>query len=67
MVQMNLLAKQNRDTVTENKHMDTQGRKGGGMNWKIGIDIYPLLCIKQIANESLLGEQGGGKKGTICL
>ena len=25
----------------------------GGMNWKIGIDIYTLLCIKQITNENL--------------
>ena len=58
MVQMNLLAKQNRDTDSENKRMDTQGRKGGGMNWKMGIDIYPLLCIKQIANEILLYSRG---------
>ena len=21
-------------------------RKGGGINWEIGIDIYTLLCIK---------------------
>ena len=35
--------------------MDTKGEKqgaggvggdGGGMNWKIGIDIYTLICIK---------------------
>ena len=58
MVQMNLLAKQNRDTDIENKRLDTQGRKGGGMNWKIEIDIYTLLCIKQIANEILLYSRG---------
>ena len=23
-----------------------QGRKEGGMNWKIGVDMYTLLCIK---------------------
>ena len=33
--------------------MDTKGGKwwgggGGGMNWEIGIDIYTLICIKQI-------------------
>ena len=31
--------------------MDTKGGKGvggGGMNWEIGIDIYTLLCIKDI-------------------
>ena len=24
------------------------------MNWEIGIDIYTLLCIKEITNENLL-------------
>ena len=24
------------------------------MNWKIGIDIYTLICIKQITNKNLL-------------
>ena len=24
---------------------------GGGMNWEIGIDIYTLICIKQISNK----------------
>ena len=27
---------------------------GGGMNWEIGIDIYTLICIKQITNKNLL-------------
>ena len=26
----------------------------GGMNWENGMDIYTLLCIKQITNENLL-------------
>ena len=32
------------------------GRDGGGgvMNWEIGIDIYTLICIKQITNKNLL-------------
>ena len=34
------------------------GKKGGGMNWKIGIDIYILLGVKQIANEILLYSRG---------
>ena len=25
-----------------------------GMNWEISIDMYTLLCVKQIANENLL-------------
>ena len=49
----------NKDTDVENKHMDTKGGKwwgagGGGMNWEIGIDIYTLICIKQITNKNLL-------------
>ena len=27
---------------------------GGGMNCEIGIDIYTLICIKQITNKKLL-------------
>ena len=27
---------------------------GGGMNWEIGIDIYILMCTKQITNKNLL-------------
>ena len=40
--------------------MDTKGGKlgcgggGGGMNWEVGIDIYTLICIKQITNRNLL-------------
>ena len=26
--------------------MDTQGGRGSGTNWEIGIDIYTLLCMK---------------------
>ena len=49
----------NRDTDVENKCMDTTGGKrgkggGGGMNWKIGIDVYTLICIKWITNKNLL-------------
>ena len=49
----------NRDTDVEDKRMDTKGGKwrgggGGGMNWDIGIDIYTLICIKQITNKNLL-------------
>ena len=28
------------------------------MNWEIGIDIYTLICIKQITNENLLYSTG---------
>ena len=28
------------------------------MNWEIGINIYTLICIKQITNENLLYSTG---------
>ena len=30
------------------------GGGGGGMNWEIGIDMYTLICIKQITKKNLL-------------
>ena len=29
------------------------------MNWEIGMDIYTVLCVKEITNESLLYSTGG--------
>ena len=31
-----------------------RGGGGGGMSWEIGIDMYALICIKQITNKNLL-------------
>ena len=31
---------------------ESSGRGDGGMNWEIGIDIYTLICIKQITNKN---------------
>ena len=33
---------------------ESGGGGGGGINWEIGIDIYTLICIKQITNKNLL-------------
>ena len=30
-----------------------KGGGGGGMNWEIGIDMYTLICIKQISNKKV--------------
>ena len=43
----------------ENKLVATSGKwRGGGgcgvMIWKIGIDMYTLMCIKWITNKNLL-------------
>ena len=48
MVEMNLFAKQNRDSDIENKQKEERDGLG---DW---TDIYPLLCIRQVTNENLL-------------
>ena len=39
----------------------------GGINWKIGIDIYMLLCIKQITNEDLLYSTGNSTQYSVMV
>ena len=34
-----------RPTDIENKLVITNGVRGGGTNWEVGINIYTLLCI----------------------
>ena len=58
MLKMNLFAKQKQRHRCREQTYGYQGGKGGGMNWEIGIDIYTLLCIKQITNENLLYSTG---------
>ena len=36
----------------------SQGGRGTGINWEIGIDIHTLLYIKQITNKDLLYSTG---------
>ena len=40
------LQNRNRATDVENKLLVTRGKRGEGINWEIGIDIYTLLYIK---------------------
>ena len=65
-VQMNPYAKQKRDTDVENKHMNTIIRRDGGINWKIGIGIYTLPCVRQITNENLLYSRRGKLLQPVC-
>ena len=56
---MNQLARQKqrhrrREQMYGNQGGKVEGGGGGGMNWEIGIDIYTLICIKQITNKNLL-------------
>ena len=45
------------ETETQRTNVQTP-RWEGGMNWEIGIDIYTVLCTKQITNEDLLITRG---------
>ena len=62
MVQMNRFAGQKLKHRCREQTYGLQGGKvaggggggGGGMNWEIGIDMYTLICIKQITNKNLL-------------
>ena len=54
---MNLFAKTETDTQTQRTNVWTpRGERTGGINWEIRIDIYTLLCIRQITNENLQGK-----------
>ena len=38
--------------------MVIKGKRGGGINWEFGINIYTLLYVKQINNKDLLYNTG---------
>ena len=51
------LQSRNRDTDVENKHIDTKGKKGDGMNWEIGIEyIYITDTVYKIGRASLVAQ-----------
>ena len=58
MVQMNLFAKGKYSHRCREQTYGYQGGRVSGKNWDIGINIYALLCIKQISNENLLYSTG---------
>ena len=35
------------------------------MNWEIGIDVYALLCVKQIASGNLLYTAGSSAQCSV--
>ena len=36
------------------------------MNWEIGIDIYTLLCTKEVTNENLLYNTENSPQGSVA-
>ena len=47
--------------------MDTREKGKGRMNWEIGIDIYTLLCTKQVTNKNLLYGTGNSIQCSVDL
>ena len=47
--------------------MVTKGGSGGRMCWEIGIDIYTLLCIKQVTNDNLLYSTGNSIQCSVVV
>ena len=65
MVQMNLFTKQKKTHRCRKQTYGYQGRRGGGINWEIGIDIYTLLYIKWITNKDLLYSIGNSTQYSV--
>ena len=55
---MNLFAKQKQTGRHRKQTYGYQREKRGGINWKLGINRYTLLYIKQINNKNLLYSTG---------
>ena len=65
IIQMNFFTEQ-KQTHRYRKQTDGYQRVSrGGLNWKIGIDVYILLYIKQITNKDLLYSTGNSTQYSV--
>ena len=55
---MNLFTKQKQSHRCRKQTYGYWGEGVGGINWKVGIDMYTLLYIKQKTNKDLLYSTG---------
>ena len=62
---MNLFTKQKQSYRCGKQSYGYQGGKGGGIDWEIGIDIYTLLCVKQVTNKDLLYSTGNSAQHSV--
>ena len=47
-------------------HQGGKAAGGGGvMNWEIGIDMYTLACVKQIASGNMLYSTGSSARCSV--
>ena len=51
--------------ILEKKHVDTKGKREGGMNWEIDTDIYTRLCVKWITSENFLCSTGNSTQSSV--
>ena len=49
----------------ENKEKEKKGKKWGGINWEIGMNICTLLCIKLMTSEDLLYSTGNATQYSV--
>ena len=55
MIWINLFKKQKQTQTQERNLWLLKGKgHGRGINWEFGIDVYILLCLKQITNKDPL-------------
>ena len=38
---------------------------GGGIDWELGVDMYPLLYLKEITNKDLLYSRGNSVQYSV--
>ena len=62
---INLFTKQKQSHRYRKQTYGYQGKRRGGINWEIGIDIYTLLYIKQITNKNLLYSTGNSIQHSV--
>ena len=62
---MNLFTKQKQSHRCGKQTYGYQGKRAGGINWEIGIDIYTLLYIKQITNKDILYSTGNSTQYSV--
>ena len=62
---MNVFAGQEQRCRCRERACGHGGEEGSGMNWEIQIDMYTLLCVKQIASGNLLYNTGSSAQCSV--
>ena len=54
---MNAFAGQKQRCRCREWRCSDKGGRVGGKNWEIGIDVYKLLCVKQLAGTCCIAQR----------